>query len=347
MEKYKLAIIIPCWNCSNEIGQMLNSLIGQSFQDWRAFCVDDLSTDKTFDILQAYEKKDARIIATQRPREPKGAQTCRNYGYELANNAEYIIWFDSDDLVAPWCLEQRVAYMDTHQELDFGVFKAKSFYGDIYQMDGCELFGYEYKKSDDLKRFLRRTLPFVVWNNVYRRSSLERSRLKWDERIKSLQDSDFNIQSILKGLKYEYAHDTLIDYFYRINVNSVSKKIFTSEHSKSHIQFLNNIYESITLQQQTAYQLELDNYVLFFVNQFYDDKQFLDELLHQTWIKNRKWFKQRIQWYTKWEAKGKNLLFPIIVNYKRWNLYNRRYFSHNQKNLIQETERIKKLKIRM
>ena len=331
MDRYKLAVVIPCWNCSKEIGPMLDGIIDQTFGDWRVYCVDDLSTDNTFQVLQQYARKDKRIVAVQRPREPKGAQTCRNYGFELAEGAEYVIWFDSDE---------RVRFMDSHPELDFGVFKAKSFFKNIYETEGCELFGYEYKGTEDLRRFLRRTLPFVGWTNIYRWDSLNRANLSWDENIMSLQDSDINIQSILKGLRYQYVEEGLIDYFYRVNKSSVSKKNFTEAHKKSHIYFLNKLHSSLNEEQKKKYRLELDDYLFFFFDQFYYDDQFMGMLYQQEWMKGRKWMKARMDYDRSHQQRSTFLLFPIIRNYKRVSLYNRRYAAYNWQQLLIETGKI-------
>ena len=101
---------------------MLDSLLAQTFEDFRVFVVDDQSTDRSLDILNDYSKKDKRINVYIRDREPKGAQTCRNIGFDLTIGAKFVVFFDNDDLVAPYCLEQRVRFMELHQELDYAIF---------------------------------------------------------------------------------------------------------------------------------------------------------------------------------------------------------------------------------
>ncbi len=41
----------------------------------------------------------------------------------------------------------------------------------------------------------------VGWTNIYRVLSYKERKLEWDENLLSMQDSDFNIQALLKGCK--------------------------------------------------------------------------------------------------------------------------------------------------
>ena len=316
---YKLAVIIPCWNCSKVIGPMLESIQRQTFSDWKVFCVDDKSTDNTALVINKYSAQDKRILYVERNREPKGAQTCRNMGVDLSEGAEYVIWFDSDDIIAPYCFEQRVTYMEQHQDLDFSIFKAKTFIDGTNEKEGGSLYGYKFGAVDDLSRFLRQTIPFAVWTNIYRRQALINSGVTWDERILSLQDSDFNIQSILKGMRYEYSKDTLIDYFWRVNhsSNSISKNISSDAHKRSHLYYLNKLHNTLPPKIREEKWLELDDYLFFFLDKFHNDSSFVESVLSFDWMKSRAWFGFRIRIYCHHNQKYcKYLLFPIISVYK-------------------------------
>jgi len=316
---YTIAVVIPNWNGSQYLPDMLDSIIAQTFQDWRCYIVDDQSTDNSLEILKEYHGKDERICYSVRDRLPKGAQTCRNIGLELSVGAEYLIWFDSDDLIAPYCFEQRVAFMEAHQDLDFGVFPAKSFSNDIWELDGSSLFGFKYFSESDLCRFLRRKLPFVGWTNIYRRSSLVKNEMIWDDQLLSLQDSDFNIQSILKGLKYGYDNGGRIDYFWRVKPSSgsISTKIFSKGHQTSHIYFLNKLHETIPVKVQKKYSLDLDDYLFFFIDKFFTEKEFVSQVLDQKWLNGRYMFKARIRLYCYLGKWSKKFLFPLLNTYRR------------------------------
>lgn len=319
-EKYKLSVIIPCWNCSKVIGDMLDSILSQSYDDWRVFCVDDQSTDDTYQIIKNYSKRDGRINAVVRNRTPKGAQTCRNIGLELSEGAEYIIWFDSDDIIAPYCFEQRVAFMEKRKDLDFGVFYAKSFYNNVWEREGIKLYGFPYLGTQDLCRFIRRDLPFVGWTNIYRRSSLIKYNMIWDVQLLSLQDSDFNIQSLIKGLRYDYCKEGKIDYFWRQynSVSNISKKISSVAHQESHLYFLSKLFASLTPELIKKYKLDLDSYILFFVDKFISDRLFISKIRKMQFLSNRRWFSYRILLYSMVGLSYKKVLFPVVTKYRHF-----------------------------
>ena len=298
MQNCKLAVVVPCWNCQASIRELLNSIVAQSFEDYRVFCIDDRSTDETLSVLTEYANKYPNIRCVQRDRLPKGAQTCRNMGFDLSEGAEYVIWLDSDDLIAPYCFEQRVSYMDSHQELDFGVFPAKTFTKDVSETEGIGIYGYPFF-ADSLEAMLSWTLPMVGWTNIYRKSSIVRFRHKWDERILSLQDSDFNIQSVLKGMKYDFAvkEGAKMDYFYRVNEkqSTISKKICTKEHYESHLYLFSKTMDSFSPEREKKYLKYMIVNSLLFANIFKNDKDCFNRFLNLPWIRKHRVLRIRYQ----------------------------------------------------
>lgn len=313
MKDFSLAVIIPCWNCEAYIGEMLDCLLNQTFTDWKAFLVDDGCIDGTAAIIRDYALKDARINYVLRNRNPKGAQTCRNIGFELSEGAKYVVFFDADDLIALYCLQQRVEYMEKHQGLDFAVFPAKAFINDIFDETNY-VYGIQFVE-DDLQAMLNWNLPMVVWNNIYRRWSLVEFDLRWDERLLSLQDSDFNIQVIVRGLHYEYA-DGNIDYFYRIVDNGIAKKIRTKQHYDSHVYLLNKTLDSVSLFSK-SYDFYLRNHVLLFMDLMHENKFHLKQITKLSWVRKHVWFRFKLLILMLLNFRGKKHLFREETEYSR------------------------------
>ncbi|MFH6769648.1 glycosyltransferase family 2 protein [Gaetbulibacter aquiaggeris] len=94
-----VSIIIPIYNRAHLVGETLDSILNQTYENWECILVDDGSTDNTEEVIGEYVEKDARFKYYKRPEErPKGANACRNYGFELSKGT-YINWFDSDDIM--------------------------------------------------------------------------------------------------------------------------------------------------------------------------------------------------------------------------------------------------------
>lgn len=235
---------MPVFNHPTELKVMIDSILANNYKDWELLAIDDGSDKDTLDILQQYAAADDRIHFVKRELAPKGAQTCRNIGLQMARG-EFICFFDADDAIAPYCLEQRIAELTTHPELDFMVFRS-SIYGhdELKQDDYKNMYGYGIYK-DDIAAFCARTLPFIVWNNIYRRTSLEKYNICWDTNLLSLQDAQFNLHTLLAGMRYAYS-DKPADYYYRIDtLSSVSKNIYSEAHFISNLHAIQSFYEQI------------------------------------------------------------------------------------------------------
>ena len=126
MLKYKVSIIIPCFNSDLYLNETLNSTIIQTYKYWECIFVDDGSTDNTIKILKEFSSKDSRIKFFIRPKHlPRGANACRNYGFEKSSG-DYIQFFDSDDLMVPDFLEKKVFALEKNNA-DYVVSKTLNF----------------------------------------------------------------------------------------------------------------------------------------------------------------------------------------------------------------------------
>lgn len=292
-----LSIVMPVFNCRDLVAEMIDSILVNDFSDWELLAVDDGSGMETKDLLLSYTEKDARIRWIVRDSLPKGAPACRNIGLREAKG-EYIVFFDSDDYITPDCLHTRVESLRKRPDLDFMVFPSGIYVDGSFQPDAPRfLYGYPVYK-DDVESFARRTLPYVVWNNIYRKASLDKYGVLWDTQLKSLQDADFNLQSLLAGMKYDYAH-CAPNYGYRINTgNSVSKKIVTEEHYRSHLYALEKFYIEVQKHFGHRYDRALYQGVLFVYVMIFGegiDVSFARKLV-QLVRQHSKWYGMMLGW---------------------------------------------------
>ena len=122
-----ISIVIPVFNQPEYVRSMIDSIINQSYKDWELLLIDDGSDEATISILKEFAVVDDRISLFQRPKyAPKGAQTCRNIGLSKAKG-EYIIFYDSDDILYQDALQQRIKFMQDNLDIDFAVFPFSAF----------------------------------------------------------------------------------------------------------------------------------------------------------------------------------------------------------------------------
>ena len=119
-KKELVSVIIPTYNRAHLIGETLDSVLAQTYQNWECIVVDDGSSDNTDKVVGEYVKKDIRFKYYHRPEyHLPGGNGARNYGFKMSQG-EYVNWFDSDDLMMPEKLELKVKAMEEN-DVDFVV----------------------------------------------------------------------------------------------------------------------------------------------------------------------------------------------------------------------------------
>lgn len=93
----KVSVIVPCYNMEKYVERCLDSLQKQLMEDIEIICIDDKSSDKTLEILNARAKSDPRIRVIAQEKN-MGVAVARNTGIENATG-EYIGFVDADDYI--------------------------------------------------------------------------------------------------------------------------------------------------------------------------------------------------------------------------------------------------------
>lgn len=309
-----LAVVIPCWNEEVLLPKMLDCLLRQTYQDWIAICVDDHSIDRTAEIVKSYQNKERRIHYLYRDREPKGGSVCRNIGLDKVNKAKYVCFFDADDLVAPYCFEQRVKYMEAHPDVEAASFPLLAFTDNINEEHG-PVFGVK-TFEDDLEAMLNNNLPFCSGTDIYRVESLISRNVKWDENIKSKQDADFNIQMLLSGMTHSFVYGKA-DYFYRVGRAGVAKSIKSPQSFDSHIYFIDKVTQTVSTKYEDKYDFYLESMIASLLGLFRNSWKPYFKILRLPWMKSRIAFKLRIWLFLLIFKKDRRLLFYKYRKYSK------------------------------
>ena len=114
METIKVSVIIPVYNVAPWLGECLESVISQDYENLQIICVNDGSTDESPQILESYAVNDSRISIFDQKNLGPGA--ARNRGMDLAVG-KYFTFLDSDDMFAPGIIKKMVDYCE-HNKLD-------------------------------------------------------------------------------------------------------------------------------------------------------------------------------------------------------------------------------------
>ena len=122
---YSVSVIIPMYNAEEFIGECLESLLIQTFQNFEVIVVDDCSTDNSVAIVKNYSLKFGnRLILTHTEKNSGGGGEPRNIGLSLANG-EYIQFLDADDFILLTALE---TLYNVAKEYDADIVCENSYY---------------------------------------------------------------------------------------------------------------------------------------------------------------------------------------------------------------------------
>jgi glycosyltransferase involved in cell wall biosynthesis len=212
-----VSIIIPTCNRAHLIGETLDAIIAQTYVTWECIIVDDGSTDSTKEVIAKYIQKDNRFRYYVRPSDRlKGANSCRNYGYQLSKG-KYIKWFDSDDVMLPSLLEKQIYSFQENIELSV-----------------CKVTYFDFDKEISLKEnlifsnhliddYLIGKIKFYISGPLWKKSFLEKQDYLFDESITNLDDWDFNLRMLYQKPSIVYLDESIIKY--RVHDASLSNEI--------------------------------------------------------------------------------------------------------------------------
>lgn len=212
MTLIKVSVIVPCYNVEKYLRVCLDSLINQTLRDIEIICINDGSTDSTFQILQEYAASDTRIKIIDKGN--AGPSAARNIGLTLAQG-EFVTYVDSDDWID----------LNFYEELYNAAKKydAEIAVGSIYRPDDKDYFLKirSYKTATKTKdKYKLACVPrrnYVV-NKIYNRESLLNSGLLFNEGV--YFEDIYWTPKVLHFLgKMVLVPD--VAYYYRSNPNSI------------------------------------------------------------------------------------------------------------------------------
>lgn len=181
-----------------------------TFGDWEWLIVDDGSSAPKWNEVRAMEN-DRRVRTMRRETKVKGASACRNFGLARASG-DYVVILDDDDLLAPWCLEQRLAAVRAHSDAAMWVFPVLLF--TRTPGDSNRYWNAMDPTGDDLGRILHSDVPWCISSPLWRREALQAIG-GFNELLVYGTDSHLHLRALLSGLQIRQFPKALPDIFIR------------------------------------------------------------------------------------------------------------------------------------
>jgi len=217
-----VTVITPLFNAQDFIGETIESVLDQTYQNWEMIIVDDCSTDNSRDIVKKYEAKESRIKLIELEKNFGGPARPRNVGLDISKG-DYLAFLDADDVWLKNKLQVQINEMLVNN-LDFTSTDSK-FIDD----NSIDTIINKHKIIIFFKKIKRKaTLSDVIKGNFISTSSAIVSKnfiSKFDENKDFIGVEDMYLwMKILneKNVRYKYIRDKLIKY--RVSSASLSER---------------------------------------------------------------------------------------------------------------------------
>lgn len=110
-----IGVIVPVYKVEKYITECIESILAQTYTKFRLILVDDGTPDNAGKICDEYAKKDPRITVIHQ--ENAGVTRARARGVEEADDCEFIMFVDSDDVAATNMLEEFCSYRKSDTDI--------------------------------------------------------------------------------------------------------------------------------------------------------------------------------------------------------------------------------------
>ena len=230
-----ISVIIPTFNRAKLIKDAINSVIGQTYQNFELLIIDDGSTDNTSEVVNSIGDTRIKYIY----QENTGVSRARNNGIENASG-EYIAFLDSDDLWHPEKLEKQALVLDQNPDVDIVTNSSQ------YQTFLNDIIGIKYNRAKNQKEVI--SLMLLYQDMVYtgtpvlcvRKSIFEKSGM-FDEEMRFCEDWDLFFRMALVGKVYNIPE---ILTYVRSHTDNVTKTSPVNNFKDGKLLFLNKAFSN-------------------------------------------------------------------------------------------------------
>lgn len=143
MNSEMFSIVMPVYNSENTIAQSIQSVLNQSYKNFKLYIVDDYSTDTSERIILRFQ--DQRIVYLKNTGK-RGVANARNVALDRVSGT-YISFLDSDDL---WLQDKLLLQFEALQDGHDLVFSCY----------------YTFRHHPEYRLHYRRSPPVICWNDL-------------------------------------------------------------------------------------------------------------------------------------------------------------------------------------
>jgi glycosyltransferase involved in cell wall biosynthesis len=205
MTEPTVSVIIPTYNRAALVREAIDSVLGQTFDDFEVIVVDDGSSDTTATAAQVDDPRVRYVCQVH-----AGRSAARNRGLDAARG-QYVAFLDDDDLYLPGKLAGEVAVLEADSELGLVAGGTR-----IVRADGTVIG--EVRPWTVVPRLgpleCLGGCPWCTCGALIRRRAIDALDYCFDETLDQAEDADFFMRLVLSGCRVAWWRE--IDSCYRL-----------------------------------------------------------------------------------------------------------------------------------
>ena len=113
MSTPKVSVIVPVYNGARYLGEAIESVLNQTFQDFELVVVSDASPDDSADVVRQFSDQRIRYLEHAQNR---GSIAARNTGIE-ASRGDIVVFLDQDDVFHAEKLHTHVEFLARNPDI--------------------------------------------------------------------------------------------------------------------------------------------------------------------------------------------------------------------------------------
>lgn len=191
MNQPKVSIVIPVYNNEKYIEQCLESVINQTLLEIEIICVNDESTDKSYEVMEKFaEKYDNIFLINQKNSGPGKA---RNKGIQLARG-EYIAFLDGDDFYYKPDVLKKLYLKAIDNQVDICGGSVVNYRSGVFTSEGLRK-GMVFQKEEKIQ-YINYPVYYGFWRFIYKRQFLIDNKILFPDYRRN-QDPLFFVKAML------------------------------------------------------------------------------------------------------------------------------------------------------
>ena len=239
-KKGLIGVIVPVYKVEKYIAECIESILAQTYTNFRLILVDDGTPDNAGKICDEYAKKDSRITVIHQ--ENAGVTRARARGVEEASDCEFITFVDGDDTISTIYLVELCNAMNN--DVEIVMCTCYSTEDKMYNPIGS----YGGIKNIEIRKYIKKLICLdggMPWGKLFRKKLFNEKTFDTPRKIVYGEDALMNIKIAFESKKNVKLINKPL-YFYRQHSNGICSRFnHTAEYEELYREeLLNTIPQS-------------------------------------------------------------------------------------------------------